>query len=182
MAAQGEVAGCQALARLKVLLRRHRAQRIWIPVPRVSGSRKPGQDQAAGYNSSCDMDCTPDTLANDARCLESCIPTGMYGPLLISIFCRIAKMNCDPETLIQNALCLEACLPVGMQMPVLINLACQILNGGGALGKEIFSGNGDPNGVITPNVTDALYRQMDSVPIGLIWTWRGSGPWIAPTP
>lgn len=57
-------------------------------------------------------------------------------------------------------------------------------SGGGGISanKEIFSGNGDPTGVVLPLVTDALYRQLDSVPVGLIWTWQGAGPWVAPSP
>ena len=52
--------------------------------------------------------------------------------------------------------------------------------GGGGANKEIFSGNGDPTGVVVPLVTDAIYRQLDSVPAGQIWTWQGAGPWTAP--
>jgi hypothetical protein len=53
--------------------------------------------------------------------------------------------------------------------------------GGGAAKKEIFHGNGDPTGVVIPGGIDAIYRQLDSVPAGLIWTWADAGPWIAPT-
>lgn len=92
--------------------------------------------------------------------------------------------QCNVDALIADAACF-ACQPLGIQQLLELQLLCEILNsagGGGLNGKEIFSGNGDPNGVITPGVTDAIYRQLDSLPAGLIWTWQGAGPWIAPSP
>lgn len=53
-------------------------------------------------------------------------------------------------------------------------------SGGGGANKELFSGDGDPTGVVVPLVTDALYRQLDSTPAGLVWTWKDAGPWTAP--
>lgn len=50
-------------------------------------------------------------------------------------------------------------------------------SGGGTALKEIFSGNGDPNGIITPIVADAEYFQKDSVPPNQVWIWQG-GVWI----
>lgn len=94
----------------------------------------------------------------------------------------MSSISCDAAELIDGAACIDNCIPDGMKNAALIYLACQIANGGagGIVGKQIFSGNGDPNGVITPTVTDAFYRQLDSDPVGLLWTWQGSGPWIGP--
>ncbi len=63
-----------------------------------------------------------------------------------------------------------------------INAAFSGGSGGGGVApslKEIYSGNGDPTGIVIPIMTDALYRQLDSVPAGLVWTWR-NGAWTAP--
>jgi len=90
--------------------------------------------------------------------------------------------QCDVQTLLDDAACFT-CLSPGVLQILEVALLCQIFNsagGGGLSGKEIFSGNGSPVGVVTPSVDDALFRQLDSVPAGLIWTWKAPGPWIAP--
>ena len=124
--------------------------------------------------------CDQETLISDAKLIDCCVPKGMQMAVLISLFCQLNDMSCDSQTLINDARCLDQCIPDSEKMAVLINLACQIVQGSGD--KEIFSGNGDPTGVITPVATDAIYRQLDSLPAGLIWTWVSPGPWIAPSP
>ncbi len=89
--------------------------------------------------------------------------------------------TCSTSDLLADAACFT-CLSTGVLQVLELQLLCEIsstLTGGG-VGKEIFSGNGSPQGVVVPTVTDALYRQLDSLPVGLIWTWQGTGPWIAP--
>lgn len=78
-----------------------------------------------------------------------------------------------------------SCLTPGMWQAIELALLCDLIekiNNIGEATKEIFSGNGDPTGVVVPQVTDAIYRQLDSVPAGLVWTWKDSGPWSAPIP
>ncbi len=90
--------------------------------------------------------------------------------------------QCDVQSLMTEAKCFT-CLSPGMWQALELALLCDLIekiNNIGTVTKEIFSGNGDPNGVITPQVTDAIYRQLDSLPVGMIWTWQGAGPWIAP--
>jgi len=40
--------------------------------------------------------------------------------------------------------------------------------------QQVFSGNGSPEGVVTPTGDEAFYVQKDSVPAGLIWSWYDS--------
>jgi len=87
--------------------------------------------------------------------------------------------TCDVQTLLDDAACFT-CLSPGVLQILEVALLCQIFNsagGGGLSGKEIFSGNGDPNGVITPTVADGLYYQRDSVPPNQVWIWQ-DGAWI----
>ena len=73
-------------------------------------------------------------------------------------------------------------LPMDNEMRSLQKIV-DLLGGGGSGGggspalKEIYSGNGDPNGVITPIMSDAQYFQKDSVPPNQVWIWQG-GVWI----
>lgn len=86
--------------------------------------------------------------------------------------------TCNVQALMDQAACF-ACLPAGIQQAIELQLLCEILNsagGGGLNGKEIFSGNGDPTGVVFPAVSDALYYQKDSVPPGVIWEYH-DGAW-----
>ncbi len=68
------------------------------------------------------------TLADEARCIESCIPIGMQLPVLIYLFAQIAGASTDPATLMANAKCYETCIPPGMQLPVLISLLDTVAN------------------------------------------------------
>ncbi len=74
-------------------------------------------------------------------------------------------------------------LPMDNEMRSLQKINGQFSGGGGSGPapslKEIYRGNGDPTGIVIPLMTDALYRQLDSVPAGLVWTWDGTS-WTAP--
>ncbi len=131
-----------------------------------------------------EISCLSPDLVSEAICLDSCIPRGSQTAVLISLFCQMANVSCDSADLLEGARCISECIPEGMQEAVLIYLACQLVNngGGGSGDKEIFHGTGDPTGVVVPTGTDAIYRQTDSIPAGLIWTWEDSGPWVAPAP
>jgi hypothetical protein len=68
------------------------------------------------------------TLIDNAKCIETCIPTGMQLPVLIALFAQIAGTSTDPATLVDNARCIETCIPPGMQLPVIISLLDQIVS------------------------------------------------------
>ncbi len=81
------------------------------------------------------MPATPtDTLINDARCVDSCVPYGMRMAVLISLFAHIAGVPTDTDSLINGAKCVQDCIPDGMKLSVLISLADQINQGGGSGG------------------------------------------------
>ncbi len=123
------------------------------------------------------VSCEPSDLMRGATCIYECVPPGMQMPILISIFCQLADMDCTPSSLMTSAVCQLQCIPAGMQMPVLISLACQILNLPAPEScSQVFSGNGDPTGVIVPTCDTAFYTQKDSVPAGVIWNWY-DGVW-----
>lgn len=114
------------------------------------------------------------TLTDDATCISQCIPQGMYWPVLIAIFARIAGMPVDTNALIAEANCISQCIPVGMQLPVLIALASDI-SGGGSAGGGITCGTGAPTS--TPSSGCALYIQTDSIPLpGAYWSYY-DGSW-----
>lgn len=105
-----------------------------------------------------------DTLVNDARCIDSCIPQGMQMAVLIKIFASIANMSTETDSLISGAVCINQCIPQGMQLAVLVSLANQILEtGGGGGGGSGLAGTIDPEGAVTASPgTTYLNRTNES--------------------
>ena len=117
-----------------------------------------------------------DSLANQAKCIDQCIPKGMQMAVLIAVFAKLAGMSTtDTNALIAKATCIDQCIPPGMQISVLNGLANQILAGGGGL-AQIFCGTGTPiDGSANPNpgtplASCALWIQSDSVPVANMTT------------
>lgn len=73
------------------------------------------------------MACDPAQLAEDARCIEQCIPEGLQLPVLILLAQQIAGDTRTAEQLANDARCISCVIPEGDQVPVLIKLACDIL-------------------------------------------------------
>lgn len=99
---------------------------------------------------------TPSELANDARCVSSCVSSGMQLPVLIYLFQQIAQNDMSPSELANEARCYASCIPSGMQLPVLIFLASQIA-GGGTGGSGNLEGSGDPNGSVASTASPQFY-------------------------
>lgn len=79
--------------------------------------------------------------------------------------------TCDPESLLAEGACLN-CLTDHQLLVTLNQLYCNGGGGGGGGGdRQVYFGNGDPNGVITPDNTAIanLYYNED-VP-GEMWNW-----------
>ena len=72
------------------------------------------------------IDCDPSTLANDARCFQSCIPNEMQQAIQTYLLAVIAGESLDPDTLLEKAKCFK-CLD-GMQAEVQSYLLCAIAN------------------------------------------------------
>jgi len=87
---------------------------------------------------------------------------------------------CNTDTLLAQAACFS-CQPTGILQILELQLLCEIANIPAAdVCQQVFSGNGDPTGVVVPTCSTALYLQQDSVPANLVWTWLNGGPWVAP--
>lgn len=71
------------------------------------------------------MACDPQTLVQNANCLECGIPRGMQWAVLIYLAAVKAGASTNPQSLMDNAKC-YTCIPPGMRMAVLISLACQM--------------------------------------------------------
>lgn len=88
-------------------------------------------------------------------------------------------MACEPNTLAEQARCF--CFSFEQHLQIQTYLLCQIvLNGGGGGGggsgaREVFSGSGDPTGVVIPEAgaPAAIYIDTDT---GEIWQWY-DGVW-----
>lgn len=81
--------------------------------------------------------------------------------------------SCDVTTLLSEANCYN-CLTNRQLQLIQTSLLCNIFaegGGGGGGGQEVYDGNGDPNGAVTPiiNSNPAVYYNLD-VP-GEIWYW-----------
>jgi hypothetical protein len=75
------------------------------------------------------MACDPNTLLEQAKCLDCNMTGAMYGAVEIALLCAIRDHSptpCDPATLLTNARCLMTCIPTGMMPSVKISLLCQI--------------------------------------------------------
>lgn len=112
-----------------------------------------------------------DSLIDQAKCIEFCIPKGMQLAVLIGVFSKLAGMNpADTNALIALGTCIDSCIPPGMQIAVLNSLANQLAGNGGCLS----CGTGAPT--FTPATGCCLYIQTDSIPPGTIWQYY-SGSW-----
>ena len=78
------------------------------------------------YCAKANMACDPQTLVENAKCIECAIAPGMQLPVLIYLAAQIAGVSPNSQTLVDNAKCIECSIPEGMQLPVLISLACQM--------------------------------------------------------
>ena len=72
------------------------------------------------------MSADPQTLVNNAQCIEHCVPTGMQLPVLISLVAKLAGANPDPTVLVANTQCIGQFIPPGLQLAVLVSVACQL--------------------------------------------------------
>src|SRR4029077_5626933 len=96
------------------------------------------------------MACDPQTLVNEANCIQCAMPRGMMLPSGIVQAGRIAGGRAAPATLLALAKCDECAIPVGMQWPVLLALACNIAGGGSGGGGGPAAGLGsDARAVFT---------------------------------
>lgn len=104
-------------------------------------------------------------LAENARCVFTCLPEGLQLPVLITLFAQIAGVNPDPTQLAENARCIATCVPPGMLLPILVTLAAQIASGG-----QLLQGNGAPGALVPADPTQmALYVDLQT---GLMYTWN----------
>ena len=71
--------------------------------------------------------CDPAALAEQAKCIDQCIPAGMRMSVLILLAAQIAGVSTDPATLAENAKCIDHCIPEGEKLAVLISLTCQLI-------------------------------------------------------
>lgn len=120
---------------------------------------------------------TVNQYTNNAACILNCVPEGAQKGVLIALLMRLNSMAITPatiQTLLSDAKCVIQCIPEGAQMGVLNSLASQLLGSGISGVTGVYSGNGDPNGVVTPAGGAALYIQKDSVPAGQVWWWDGA--------
>jgi len=80
---------------------------------------------------------------------------------------------CNTSTLLDSAKCFQ-CLSKKELQAVIAQLLCNI-SGGGAESPltQVFSGVGDPTGVVTPTATAAIYFDTSD---GTQWNWF-SGVW-----
>lgn len=111
----------------------------------------------------------PDTqqLMDDAKCINSCVPSGMQLSILISIFAKIANMNTDPNALMDGARCIHSCVPDGMKMSVLISLADSMSTGGA---PDSIAYSGPP--VVNPPALQNIVVDVD----GRQWQYY-AGSW-----
>lgn len=77
------------------------------------------------------LDCDPSTLANAARCFDSCIPPGMQLAVQTYLLAQIANAavgtSTDPSVLAKAASGFIAPLS-GMQLEAQVYLLCQLAN------------------------------------------------------
>ena len=88
---------------------------------------------------------------------------------------------CNVQTLLDDAACF-ACLSPGVQQILELQLLCEILQVVNVPScTQVFSGNGDPTGVVFPTCDTAFYIQKDSDPQGIIWPYY-NGAWQSTSP
>lgn len=83
-------------------------------------------------------------------------------------------ISCDPNDLAAAARCFK-CLSGATLEEVQTYLLCQILNSGGTGGSggttQVFSGNGNPNGVVTATEPALYYDKVT----GILYQKTGAG-------
>jgi hypothetical protein len=112
-----------------------------------------------------------DNLANNAKCIEACLPAGMYLPVLIYLWSQMAgKDPTNTNALIAGAVCIDSCIPKGLQLPVLISLIAGASGGTAAQGGPVLGGVGPPT---TPPPIPSLYAiYNDFSQNGEQWWWN----------
>lgn len=66
-------------------------------------------------------------LADDSRCVQSCLPAGMQIAALIHILQQASGNTQTASELADSARCIQSCIPEGMQMAVVIYLLNQMI-------------------------------------------------------
>lgn len=74
------------------------------------------------------VNCDPSSLANAAKCFDSCIPPGEQLAVQTYLLAVIAGGSLDPSVLANAAKCFDTCIPQGEQLAVQNYLLCQIAN------------------------------------------------------
>jgi len=78
---------------------------------------------------------------------------------------------CTPSTLLDSAKCFS-CLSKKELQAVIAQLLCNISSGTSSSPlTQVFSGSGDPTGVVTPTATAAIYFDVDT---GDQYNWYNS--------
>lgn len=129
------------------------------------------------------MPCTPESLADDAKCFV-CIPPKVLQAIRIYLLCTTIDgeiVSCNPETLAAAAVeFLPSSVSPAMLNAIETYLVCQLNQSGGGGGgggvQRVFSGNyggGTPSD--TPIASEAIAYDLD--PPNNFWIWTGSA-WI----
>lgn len=123
------------------------------------------------------MACDPQTIIDDATCVECFVPPGMQAAALLVMLCAIrdgdTAMSCDPQAIIDEAECLQCMIPPGMMGAALLSVACAIAQaggGGGGGGCANLDGAGSPVGSVTPDCIGQFYSDTTG---DFLWQARG---------
>ena len=85
--------------------------------------------------------------------------------LILQLLCEISGMACNKATLLSDAITNGFTgVEPNVWNALVLQLLCEIQVGGGVGGsQEVYEGNGDPNGVVTPAdpTKPAIYNQLD---------------------
>jgi len=74
------------------------------------------------------VNCDPSSLADAAKCFDSCIPPGDQLAVQTYLLAVIAGVALDPSALANAARCFQQCIPKGEQLAVQNYLLCLIVN------------------------------------------------------
>jgi hypothetical protein len=77
------------------------------------------------------MACDPNTLLEQAKCLDCSLTGALLPAVEIVLLCAIrdgTTLSCDPQALASQANCIRACIPLGMMPAVRLAILCQIAN------------------------------------------------------
>jgi hypothetical protein len=76
------------------------------------------------------MPTDTNSLIEDSKCIDQCVPRGMQQSVLIVLLAKIAGVSDDPNTLIEMAKCVDCQVPEGIKGSVILSLFYKIYAAG----------------------------------------------------